>query len=680
MSTTSSHRNTQTRRALNAVVDAARFRRRVRMVLALGLLGLGIVAAQTAHLQIGQYQDFSAMASKEYLKDIRIPAKRGLIVDRGGHDLARSTPVSSVYANPTEVIDARETARTVSKILDVDLDTIYRRLGSERLFVWIKRHVDNPETEEKLKALKLKGIYFTQETRRRYPNRELAGHLLGFTSLDSKGLAGIEKSLDEHLVGEPQIVAAMRDGRGRSVLSGNLDPQHRSVGADVRISIDMHIQHAAEEAIADAMREFKAKSAHAVVLDVQTAEILAVAVNPYFNPNEAGKSKPGNRRNRAFVDFYEPASTFKPLVIAAALDAGSIKSSDKIDCENGALKIGTHTIRDGHPHSWLDLETIIQKSSNIGAAKIGQLMGRKKLYGYLHDYGFGQRTSMPFPGQSRGLLRPPSKWSDVGLATISFGHGVAVTGIQLAAAYRVLAAKGMYREPSLIQAITHHAAGGKEFSIELPKKRERRVLDAEVAEEVLGMMESVIKPEGTGWRAAVEGYRVAGKTGTAQKIDPVTGGYSSDLFVAVFGGIIPADDPRVVIIVTLDEPQGLHQGGQVAAPAFAKIAKAAMQILHVPARTTSVGNALQRLRGVTARMAAHNAELEQTMPPKPSDSAAGTLPSFVGLTARQAVEQFGERALGMELEFEGVGRVIRQNPTAGSALEVGQRLKLTLAM
>ncbi len=657
--------------------DQRLFRRRTRVFVAALLLGLAGVGARAVQLQVYRHEELAKLATQQYLNDIRIPARRGQILDRNGKALAISVEVPSVFANPMEIDDPRTAARALSDVLGVKLETVYRRLASERLFVWLRRQV-TPDVAERVLALKIPGVAITKESRRFYPNKGVAAHVIGFTGIDVSGLEGVERSMEEVLAGEPQVVQTLTDARGHAVLSGELDPEHRSTGADVYLALDLQIQHAAEVALRRGVEESGARAGVVVVLDVPTAGVLAAAVEPHFNLNRAGKARPAARRNRVFTDMFEPGSTLKPLVIAAALDAGVIKTDAKIFCENGAYTVNHHTIRDGRPYGWLGLTEVVARSSNIGAAKCGEALGKPLLHQYLRDFGFGRKPRVRFPGATAGMLRAPNTWSDLGLATISFGQGIAVSALQLAAGYRTLAAGGIYREPTLIRQVEHSTT---QPGLVLEHQR-RRVVSHEAALAVTGMMEAAVGTNGTAWRGAVNGYRVAGKTGTAQKIDEVAGGYSADAFMAVFGGFLPAEDPRVVIVVVVDEPQGEHHsGGVVAAPVFAEIAQVAMRQLGVIPKTTVVNAALMRARATAERREQRDAEqgiVDEPVPLEPKLSAPGTIPSFLGLTARQAMERYAELGQGLDIELRGSGRVVRQQPAPGSAGEGIRRMQLTL--
>lgn len=656
--------------------DRKRFIRRARWVGVLLSLMLVAVALRAGQLQIAKHEEMAKLAFNQYLNDVKIPARRGHIMDRHGKPLAISVEVPSVYANPMAVQDPRQAARQLAPLLEMPLDKVYRRLASERLFVWLRRQVA-PEVAAKVRELNIPGISLTNESRRYYPNKETAAHLIGFTGVDVEGLEGTERALDRELAGEPQMIPTLRDGLQRKVLQGELDPSHRAKGADVFLTIDLTLQHEVESALHRAQQEYQAAAAMAVVLEVGSSEILAAGVAPTFNPNRAGDAPASSRRARVFTDMFEPGSTMKPLVVAAALDAGVIDLDTKVFCENGAYKVNNHTIRDGRPSGWLSLTDVIKLSSNIGAAKAGEALGKEALHDALLAMGLGKRTGVRFPGETGGMLRKPSTWSDLGLATISFGQGVAVTAVQLAAAYNVLASGGMYRAPTLVRQVQYPA--GQKGNLRLPKAR--RLMRAEAAHAVTQMMEAAVTPEGTAWRGAVTGYRVAGKTGTAQKADPVAGGYSSDKFVALYGGFLPAEDPKVVIVVVVDEPKGAHGGGVVAAPVFAEIGAAAMRHLAVLPNATTVSSALQRARTLAAQreqaaMAA--GEAPEPVPLAPRVPEAGTVPSFLGLTARQVVEQYTSLGLGLDVEVRGSGRVVRQSPPPGSK-RTDEKLVLTLA-
>jgi cell division protein FtsI (penicillin-binding protein 3) len=488
--------------------------------------------------------------------------------------LSLDTP--SIFANARVVVDARQTARQLAPLLAMPVGVLTERLSSDRGFVWLKRWVSS-DVETKVKNLNLPGIEIVSEPKRFYPQKEIAAQIVGFVGTDSRGLEGMEQKLEDQIAGEAQVVTAFRDARGEKVLTGGLDPDDKTRGADVRLTIDLKIQHAVQDILQDTVKSTQARFAMAVVLDVPTAEILAMGMAPSFDPNRNDANV--FRRNRVVTDLFEPGSTLKPLVVAAALDAGVIKPQSTFFCENGKYKVGKHIIHDVESNGLLNITQIVAFSSNIGMTKIGEKLGREKLYKALKAYGFGDETGIDFPGEISGILHAPKNWSQVGLANISFGQGIAVTALQMAAAYRVLASYGMYKTPRLVRWYEH-----SDGSVLYPENLgyvpyERRVLKPGSASAVIDMMRAVVGVEGTGRRAELAGYSVAGKTGTAQKV--TNKAYSHDKYTALFGGFLPAEDPEVVIVVAVDEPQGEHRAGMIAAPVFSQIAKATMNSLHI---------------------------------------------------------------------------------------------------
>lgn len=642
---------------------AERTVQRVRIVVVVFGLALVMAGTRSALFQLVPNEKLEQLSRQQSRRELEIPATRGDVVDRHGKLLAGSVDVFSIYADPRQVDpnDAKSIAKQLSQLVNEPFDTLYRRLVSDRAFVWLARQ-RSPELRDQINSLNLPGIGVRRESRRYYPERALASNILGFTDLDGHGLEGIERSHESRLAGRPKEVSVMRDALGHYLLFERGAEQAVMEGERIRLSIDSAIQYAAEEALRSAMQKFNAKAAMAVVLDVSSSEVLAMASEPHFNSNEPGAFDPAARRNRVVTDMFEPGSTLKPLVIASALDHEVVAENAIIFCENGKLEVSGHTIRDGKGYGWLSLDQIIQKSSNIGAARVGQALGRRRLGVLLLDLGFGRRSGLPIPGETSGIVRPSESWSDVGLVNISFGHGVAVSAIQLASAYRTLAAEGVYLAPRLV--------------LDEPDTRAaRRVFSRGAAARVTRMMIRATEPEGTGALAAINGYRVAGKTGTAQKIDPVSGGYSRESHIAAFSGFLPAEDPAAVITVVIDEPRPLYSGGKVAAPVFAQIARATMRELgRVPndelladspesEAVPEIGSGAVPLALAAALGAARAA-------------TGDGVPSFIGLTAREALDAYARRGLSASIELEGTGRVVSQDPRPGSPLQESLRLSL----
>ena len=640
-----------------------------RIVAVAGLLLLALVgiAYRTVRLQVTEHDHLSRLAQEQYLGYVKIPARRGNIYDATGAPLAVTTDVPSVFANPAAIADAEEVARQLSPLLRLSAASIAQRLQGGRYFVWLKRHVSH-EIGEKVILLKLAGVHLTEEPQRSYPNREVAAHVLGFTGLDGDGLEGLEAELDRHLVGAPQMVASLRDARGRGVLAGGLDVDKRARGGDVTLTVDAHIQHLAEQALARVVAATGAKGASAVVLDVESATVMALANAPLFNAADGPRASPEKRRNRAVADWVEPGSTLKPLVVAAALDANAVAPHTRLFCEEGRYAIRGHVIGDTHPHGWLTLTEILAKSSNIGMAKIAERFGRPEMEDALRRFGMGNKSGIECPGEVAGLLRSAAGWSDLEAATVAFGQGIAVNLVQLAAAYRALAADGEYKAPRIVRAIRR----GDGHEVRRPPPEQRRAVSVDSARRVTRMLEAAIMPSGgTGRLAAVEGFRVAGKTGTAQKADPAARGYSKDRYVALFAGYLPAEAPRAAIVVAVDEPKTNHYGGVVAAPVFSEIGAAVMHRMGVMASadvaqtppSKEEAAAMRRTPVALSRPVDHDVGV-----PANAVNAApkSGLPSFMGLTARQATDRFVTVGKQAELRFTGVGpQVVRQEPGPG---------------
>jgi len=646
--------------------DRRSFDLRVRLLSLLVVAAFAGVAVRAFVLQVRRHAELKKLATEEYLNDIRIPARRGNIFDRQGRPLAISIDVPSIYANPTSITDPRRAARQLAAVLDLPIDTLYRRLATERLFVWLRRQV-TPDIADQVLRLGIHGIGITKEPKRFYPNREVGAHAVGFTGVDGQGLEGVEKVFDEVLAGSPQVVETVKDGHGRDVLE--TDPGGGSRGADLYLTLDLQLQHAAQATLATAVHTYRAASAMAVVLDAQTAAILTLAVEPAFNPNALEEAEASQWRNRAVTDMFEPGSSGKPLVIAAALNDGIVNPRTTIFCENGSYTVGGRVIHDPHPNGWLDLTGIIKYSSNIGAAKVGEQLGATRLHDTLAALGFGRRSGLVFPGENPGVLHDVATWSTVSTANAAFGHGFAVTALQLAAAYGTLAAGGLYREPHLVKSIVYPDGRTSQPSA----SPSRRIFSAATVKSVVAMMEQVVQEGGTGLRAQVPGYPVAGKTGTAQKADLVAGGYSADRFVADFAGFLPANEPRAVIIVVVDEPQVMHSGANVAAPIFAEIAAAAMQALGV---TPTINSDIKPGPAPSAILSDEAAELQAI---EPVVVSPGAVPSFMGLTAREAVTRFAGIDAQLQLEVSGTGRVTKQDPAPNTPTSEARVLRLQLA-
>jgi len=541
-----------------------RLRRRMRLVLAVFALAFVGLAARAVHLQVFDEAFLTEQGEARHLRVEQIAAHRGTITDRNGEPLAVSTPVDSVWANPRELAESGADPTELARVLDLDKAEMLRKItrSTGRNFIYLRRHM-SPAAAERVEALHVPGVYLQREYRRYYPAGEIVGHLLGFTDVDDRGLEGLELAFDDWLSGTAGAKRVLRDRFGRTVEDvEGIEPP--SPGRTLTASVDLSIQYLAYRALKSRVLENHARSGSVVVLDVPTGEVLAIANQPGFNPNDREQYTASRYRNRAVTDIFEPGSSFKTLVMAAALESGRYEPASRIDTT--PLTVGAKRIEDKHPLGVIDMTTVLAKSSNVGMTKIALSLEREQLWSVLAQLGFGQLTESGFPGESAGLLVRHTHWSPVSVATLSYGYGVSVTPLQLAQAYAVIASGGLHRPVSFVRE--DHAP------------RADRVLSERSVQELTQMLEAVVTGEGTGVRAAVPGYRVAGKTGTARKSQ--AGGYADDRYVAVFAGFAPASRPRLVIVVVIDEPSGgIYYGGDVAAPVFSTVMAGALRLLAV---------------------------------------------------------------------------------------------------
>ena len=553
---------------------------RARFVVSLFFLGFISLIARAFYCQGVNHEFLQSEAELRYERTKELVATRGVIRDRNGEPLAISAEAASVFANPSELNlkeIPREKIKELALILGVDYGALSRRLGqTNREFVYLKRQVA-PQTAEKVMSLSLPGVALQTEYKRYYPGGDASAHLIGFTSVDHAGQEGLEYSYQDWLAGKPGSLRVIRDRRGQ-VVEEPATLASVENGKELALSIDRNIQYLAFREAKNTALEHQAKSASIVVLDVQSGEILALANWPSYNPNNRQTYKPEWTRNRAVVDLFEPGSTLKPFTVAAALEDGLITPKTLVDIEDGRLRFGKYTIKDTHPdESLLTVTEIIQKSSNVGSVKIAMMLQAERLRNLLANSGFGRVTGSKFPGEVSGQLRPLSEWKPIDQATASYGMGISVSLLQLARAYTIF------------------ATGGKLLPVSLEKARGdidgERVISERTASQVLTMLEQVTREGGTASAAAIPGYRVAGKTGTAHKL--LGGKYAADLYLSSFVGLAPASAPRLIVAVSVDEPKGKkYYGGQVAAPAFKKVMEGALRIMgvmpEVPTETQEV--------------------------------------------------------------------------------------------
>jgi cell division protein FtsI (penicillin-binding protein 3) len=544
--------------------DAQQFRLRMRIVA--GAIALAAVAlfGRSVQLQVLDRQFLAEQGDMRHARVATMPAHRGAVLDRFGEPLAVSSPVDTVWVNPPEFAQAGDGISQLARALKRDRQWLAQRVTSslDRQFLYVARHMD-PADAAKIKALGIPGVYLLREYRRYYPNGEVTGHLLGFTNLDEAGQEGLELAYDQSLAGVDGQKRVIQDGHGRIVQDVESIRAPRP-GEDLHASIDLRIQYLAYRELKAAIRRHRARAGSVIVLDVNTGEVLAMVNQPSFNPNDRSQYEVARYRNRAVTDIFEPGSSIKPFVVAAALASGRYRPDSMVD--TAALKVGIKTIRDKHDYGVVDLGQVLARSSNAGMAKIALSLEPAQMHDTLAALGFGEVTASGFPGESAGLLSGAAHWRPIGIATMAYGYGLSVTPLQLAQAYATIGAGGV-RHP-----VTFRRAEG-------PVPGER-VLPERIARDLVGLLEEAVLPTGTGIKAAVPGYRVAGKTGTAWKA--TAGGYSTDKYLSVFAGVVPASRPRLAVVVMVDEPGGaLYYGGDVAAPVFAAVVAGALRLMSV---------------------------------------------------------------------------------------------------
>jgi cell division protein FtsI (penicillin-binding protein 3) len=541
------------------------------------LCGFGVVLFRLATLQVLQAAELTVKADRQHQKTVSLEGVRGTIVDRHGKMLAMNLEVPSVFGVPTALDSPAKTARSLSPVLHVRADELERKLRQDRGFVWLARKLD-PEQGRRLERMPMEGIGIVLEGRRFYPKGPLLSHVLGFAGMDGEGLEGIERRYESHLHGEKRVTVLQRDALGRTVFPKKMsNEQSPAPGHQLVLTIDEVIQYIVEKELEEAVARAEAKSGTMIVLDPSTGALLASAVSPRFDPNTVSALRPDRWRNRALTDAYEPGSTMKAVLAAAAIEERVMKADTLVFGEQGRMAIGNTMIHDHEKLGWLSFAQVIQKSSNVGAAKAGMALGEQRFYRYLQSFGFGERTEIDLPGEAAGLLKHPREWGGRTLASISMGQEIGVTPMQMVSAVAAIANGGVLMRPYVVSEIRD--AQGQTLK-EVQPHVKRRVISPETARTVTTILEGVVT-DGTGGKAAIAGFRVAGKTGTAQKIDSRTGRYSASQFVSSFVGYVPANNPRLAMIVVIDEPQGESWGGTVAAPVFNRVGEQVLNYLGV---------------------------------------------------------------------------------------------------
>lgn len=640
---------------------------RVHVVACFFLAAMAAVLGKAYHLQVLEREKLETIARSNYRGNIKLPPKRGIIYDREGHELAVSVEVASIYAHPNQITNKAQTASALASVLNLKPADLLEQLESKRTFAWIARKIP-PEKARQVQALRLEGVVSAPESRRYYPGKEIAAHLIGFAGEDNQGLEGVERKFDHLLRGPDYTLVQMRDAMRRPIyISGPM-----TAGGEMHhvvLTIDKDIQYRAEQALKEVVDKTRAKSGHCIVVNPRTGEILAMAVAPLFNPNVFGKLKPEQWRNQVITDCFEPGSTMKTFVMAAALDSKMATPQTAFYCEGGAYTIGSATIREHGAKKFgsLTLTEIIAVSSNIGAVKVGQKLGYKKYHDYLTKFGFGEKTGIELIGEREGYVRPVKDIREIEKATTYFGQGMTVTSLQLVMAFAAIANQGVLMKPLIVKAVKDQH--GRIVTDYRPQPV-RRVISQEAAQKASQILESVVSEKGTAKLAAIGGYRVAGKTGTSQKVDPRTRAYSKRNHMAVFAGFAPSDDPRLAMVVVVDEPEGISYGGVVAAPIFRSVGAWTLNHLRVNPQV-KVAEAVTPKRGQEEnRKDALHPVLELG-----ENGLAGMLPSFRGMTMRQVIRQ--GKALGVRVAVEGTGLAVEQVPEPGAPLERVSAVKVS---
>jgi cell division protein FtsI (penicillin-binding protein 3) len=606
-------------------------------------------------LQVLSGKKLKTLAQRQHTTVLQLPPERGVIYDRNGEKLAVSIMADSVCADPSKIADPVRAAGQVAGILNLDSQSVLKKISQPKNFCWLARKI-SPEQAVSVENADIEGIFLVKEPKRFYPNGELAAHLVGFVGMDARGLEGLESKYDESLKGKPEKLAWARDAKGKKLfLRVEKSETKKDENVNLVLTIDNRIQYLVETHLKEAVLSKGAKGGLAIVMDPKTGEILAMANEMGFNPNNVDGLTSEKWRNRAITDFFDPGSTFKPFLVAGALEEKIIKESDKFFCENGNYKVANRVIHEANKkrHGVLSVPDILKYSSNIGAAKIAQKMGKEKFYDYIESFGFGVKTGIDLPGESAGLVRPVKNWVPVDTAMIGFGQGVSVTAIQLITAVSAIANNGVLMKPYIVRGFADK--DNRLIKLYTPTVV-RKVISPDVAKRLTNMLTEVVGAvDGTGKNARIVNVAVAGKTGTSQKFDLTHGVYSSEKVRTSFMGFFPADNPQVAILVILDEPQKDKWGGVAAAPVFKNIGEQILNCFKTNIRETPVFEKdTNKVQLVSA---------QQTLTPQ---NVAGDdesiMPDFSGLTIREAMKK--AKAESIELKISGNGWAVRQYPQA----------------
>ena len=635
---------------------------RIVTLLAFTLMLFIALFSRAFQLQIISANKLNVLAKKQHTQTLTLQPDRGVILDRNGEKLAATIMTDSVCADPSKIENAEETSEKLSTILNINKDTLKKKLLADKNFCWLARTIA-PEQANLVRNLKTEGIFTVKEPRRYYPSGELAGQLIGFVGVDAKGLEGLEFRYEQHLRGTPQKLTWSRDAKGKKLYPDM--EKNETVGNEnhsLILTIDKRIQHLVESHLKNAVMEKGAKGGFAIVMDPRTGEILALANEASFNPNNY-RSFPANvRRNKAIANSFDPGSTFKPFLAAAALEERIVKETDMFDCENGYYAVANRVIHEGNHkrYGMLSVHDIIKHSSNIGTVKIAEKVGKEKFYEYIQNFGFGEKTGIDLPGEANGILRPVEKWTRVDASTIAFGQGISVTGIQLVTALSCIANQGMLMKPFIVRGIMDNKGTiVKRFE----PTNVRRVISEETAKRVTSILTDVVGMEdGTGKNARIVNISVAGKTGTSQKFDFTKKVYSSQKVKTSFMGFFPAENPQIAMLVVLDEPQRDRWGGMAAAPVFKNIGERLLTCFKTNIeRNPQTEDVYPVDKDMEIKLVSAPASLTTL-----TENEGGTMPNFSGMTMREVLNKSKEA--GVDIAIIGSGWAIEQKPAAGMPL------------
>jgi len=647
---------------------------RLTSILAIFLILFIALLSRAFQLQVLSGEKLKTLAQRQHITTLPIHSERGMIYDRNGEKLAMSVLADSVCADPTRITDHAKVSRQIAAILNIDRSVVFKKISEPKSFCWLARKISSEQASQ-VEAADIEGVFLIKEPKRFYPNGQLAAHLIGFSGFDAEGLEGLEKKFDEYLKGTPEKLTWARDAKGKKLfLHVERNPSPKNESANLVLTIDSRIQHLVETQLKEAVLDKGAKGGIAIVMDPKTGEILAMANEKAFNPNNIKGLKLDAWKNRAIVDSFDPGSTFKPFLVAAALEEKVVKESDQFYCENGQYTVANRVIREANRkrHGYLPVRDILKYSSNIGSAKIAEKLGREKFYAYIKNFGFGSKTGIDLSGEAAGVLRSSKNWTNVDTANIGFGQGISVTAIQLITAMSAIANGGVLMKPYIVRGLTDK--NNNPVKMYAPETV-RRVVSPETAKRMAAMLTQVVGAEdGTGKRAHIMNVEVAGKTGTAQKFDFARGVYSSERVRTSFIGFFPSDNPQVVILVTLDEPQRDKWGGVAAAPVFKNISEQILNCFKTNIRETPVfePQKTDNLQLVTA----DKSLVEDVIAEEMSDESR--VPDFKGLTIREALKRAKSKSI--ELQVSGSGWAVSQTPPPGAVLGDERLCKIVFEM